>query len=323
MIAPLLLSVALAAPSPETAARLPELGLTPAQIAAVEAIFASSEYISTGYSPATRHPMSLEQCRARRADAGAPLQPDPAALAVCGRPYMVPLYDPASQSPAEATACIDQYEFPGVPCAFPVTQVRADEAAQICAAMGKRLCDAHEWEGGCAGALTPPDYRFDLAKGRSMVDAVKAMRAAHNAAQGASKRWATGSQPPGPGVCAQGSTKSPQCDGGDVRKCGTNTYPTGAFPQCVSPLGVYDQHGNAAEHMNLPLAPDQLSSAGGAALGVTEMKGSWFIWETYRAHEDWCRWRAPFWHGTKVEAAGSHRNYHLGFRCCADARTAP
>ena len=233
---------------------------------------------------------------------------------------MVPLYDPATQSPADATACIDQYEFPGVPCAYPLTQVRADEAAAICAAMGKRICDAHEWEGGCAGALTEADYRFDLARGRSMVEAVKAMRSAHNATHGKDKRWATGAAPPAAGVCAQGSTKSAQCDGGNVKNCGTNTYPTGAFPQCVSPLGVYDQHGNAAEHMNLPLAPDQLASAGTSTLGVTEMKGSWFIWEMYRAHEDWCRWRAPFWHGTRIQTAASHRNYHLGFRCCADVR---
>ncbi|MBC7140050.1 MAG: hypothetical protein H5U17_15275, partial [Defluviimonas sp.] len=84
---------------------------------------------------------------------------------------------------------------------------------------------------------------------------------------------------------------------------------------CRSALGVYDQHGNAAEHMNLPLAPDQMASRGSTTLGVTEMKGSWFIWDTYRAHPDWARWRAPFWHGGRVMAADSHRNYHLGFRC--------
>ncbi len=144
------------------------------------------------------------------------------------------------------------------------------------------------------------------------------MRTAHNSAHGKDKRWATGEARPGPGVCAMGSFKTDGCDGGNPAKCGTNTYPTGAFPGCVSPLGVYDQHGNAAEHMNLPLAPDQAAAARTGTLGVTEMKGSWFIWETYAAHEDWCRWRAPFWHGTTVQAPDSHRNYHLGFRCCAD-----
>ncbi len=318
MLWTLLVAAAVALPSPETSALLPELGLSPEQIAAVEAIFAQSTYMSTGYAPNTAHPMTPQQCQERRKEAGLNSAPDPAAVAICGRPYMVPLYDPSTQTPGQATACIDQYEFPGVPCAYPVTQVRADEAASICEAMGKRICDAHEWEGGCQGAMLAPDYRFDLAKGRGMNDAVRALRDAHNRSHRADKRWATGSSPPAAGVCAQGSSKSAGCDGGNVKICGTNTYPTGAFPGCVSPLGVYDQHGNAAEHMNLPLAPDQLSSAHTGVLGVTEMKGSWFIFDSYRAHEDWCRWRAPFWHGTKIQVPDSHRNYHLGFRCCAD-----
>jgi len=84
----------------------------------------------------------------------------------------------------------------------------------------------------------------------------------------------------------------------------------------VSRLGVYDQHGNAAEHMSLPLKPEQLGSRGG--IGWTEMKGSWFIFNSYEAHIDDCRWRAPDWHGSKVMDPNSHANYHLGFRCCKD-----
>ncbi len=72
--------------------------------------------------------------------------------------------------------------------------------------------------------------------------------------------------------------------------------------------------------MNLPLAPDQMASRGSTSLGVTEMKGSWFIWDKIRAHEEWARWRAPYWHGSRVLSASSHRNYHLGFRCFKDVR---
>jgi len=72
--------------------------------------------------------------------------------------------------------------------------------------------------------------------------------------------------------------------------------------------------------MNLPLAPDQMASRGSRSLGVTEMKGSWFIWDKIRAHTHWSRWRAPFWHGTRVLAANSHHNYHLGFRCFKDIK---
>ena len=68
--------------------------------------------------------------------------------------------------------------------------------------------------------------------------------------------------------------------------------------------------------VNLPLDQSQMSSRGSLKLGVTEMKGSWFAFDDFRAHEDWCRWRAPFWHGTRVLDPKSHANYHLGFRCC-------
>jgi hypothetical protein len=289
--------------------------------ARIRAIFEASPQMGSGLPGPTRHPMTPEECRARRDAAGA-VDRDPAFEAICGRPYMAPLYDPATGRPEDATACIDQYEFPGFPCAYPIIWVRASEAAQLCSAMGKRLCDAHEWEGGCDGALLPPDYRFDLAAGRDAASGQRAMRAAHNAAWSPKQRWAYGDAFQR-GVCAQASTKNDACDGSNARLCGSNTYPTGSFPGCRSPLGVYDQHGNAAEHMNLPLSEAQMASRGSEQLGVTEMKGSWFIWDTYRAHEDWCRWRAPYWHGGPVMASDSHKNYHLSFRCCADvpART--
>jgi len=68
--------------------------------------------------------------------------------------------------------------------------------------------------------------------------------------------------------------------------------------------------------MNLPLGETEMASAATGEYGVTEMKGSWFVFDTIRAHHDHCRWRAPFWHGGRVMSPGSHRNYHLGFRCC-------
>ena len=228
---------------------------------------------------------------------------------------MAPLYDPSRETPEEARACIDQFEFPDIPCAFPVVWVRAREAAQLCEAIGKRLCDAHEWEGACAGALTAPDYRFDLAKGPDASASVGRMRQAHNRAHEADKAWSYGKEFRR-GICGAASFKNAACTGGSWTECGSNTYPAGFFPDCRSALQVYDLHGNAAEHMNLPLDESQMASRGSQTLGHTEMKGSWFIFDTYRAHEDWCRWRAPYWHGSRVMDANSHRNYHLGFRCC-------
>lgn len=291
------------------------LALTETQMAAVRAIFARSGYIGQGNPAIAVHPMSPEACRQRVAAHGGPAIDDHGFEGICGARNMAPLYDPARESAADAGACIDRYEFPNLPCAFPVVWVRAREAAELCIAVGKRLCDAHEWEGACAGSLQPPDYPFDLARGVSPAAAVSRMRAASNRREDARKVWAYGPAYR-TGICATGSSKTAGCTGGGWQGCGSNTYPAGAFPDCHSALGVYDLHGNAAEHMNLPLDPSQMASHGSAELGVTEMKGSWFIFDSYKAHEDACRWRAPYWHGTRVLAPDSHANYHLGFRCC-------
>lgn len=288
--------------------------LTGEQLAAVQRIFAGSAYLGQGNPAVTKHPVTSAQCRAKLDEAGRTYL-NPAFESICGGPYMAPLYDPATQKPEDAKACVDQFEFPDIPCAYPVVWVRTREAAQLCEAVGKRLCDAHEWEGGCAGALTAPDYRFDLAKGADASASIRAMRQAHNAKHSPTKSWAYGKESR-KGVCGQASFKHAECTGGSWTKCGSNTYPAGSFPECRSALGVYDQHGNAAEHMNLPLNESQMASRGGKTLGHTEMKGSWFIFDTYQAHEDWCRWRAPYWHGGRVMDANSHQNYHLGFRCC-------
>lgn len=288
--------------------------LSEAQMEAIRAIFARSGVVGQGNPAIAQHPLTPEQCRAGLAQR-AIRYGDAEFERICGRPFMAPLYDPRSERPQDAKACIDQFEFPGIPCEYPVVWVKAREAALICEAMGKRLCDAHEWEGACAGRLEPPDYRFDLARGVAPNAAVERMRSAHNKARQADKTWSYGPAYR-EGICATGSRKSPGCVGGGWNLCGSNTYPTGSFPDCRSPLGVYDLNGNAAEHMNLPLAEEQMASRGSRELGVTEMKGSWFIFDTYRAHEDWCRWRAPYWHGSRVMDAASHANYHLGFRCC-------
>jgi formylglycine-generating enzyme required for sulfatase activity len=289
-------------------------GLTGERMAEVRAIFRRSGYMGQGNPAIAQHPETPQQCRSRLEARGVSYV-NPEFERICGAKYMAPLYDPASDDPTRARACIDQFEFPNIPCEYPVVWVRAREAAEVCAAQGKRLCDAHEWEGACAGALEPPDYRFDLAKGVSPNAAIARMAQTHNAKYGPTKSWSYGPDYQ-KGICAAASHKSPGCDGGGWNRCGSNTYPTGAFPDCRSSLGVFDLNGNAAEHMNLPLDPSQMASEGSTTLGYTEMKGSWFIFDTYRAHPDWCRWRAPFWHGSRVMDPKSHENYHLGFRCC-------
>ena len=288
-------------------------GLSDDRINAVRKIFDKSGYIGQGNPAVTRHPVTPEQCQAKLKRQGIQYE-NPRFEKICGAKYMAPLYDPATQRPEDAQVCIDQFEFPDIPCAYPVVRVKAREAAEICWAVGERLADAHEWEGACEGDLKPPDYRFDLARGLSPGAAVERMRAAHNRAYSGDKRWSYGPTYQ-KGICATSSEKTPGCNGGSWTDCGSNTFPAGDFPACHSALDVYDLNGNAAEHMNLPLNESQMSSRGSRELGYTEMKGSWFIFDTFRAHEDWCRWRAPFWHGSRVMDEHSHANYHLGFRC--------
>jgi formylglycine-generating enzyme required for sulfatase activity len=288
--------------------------LSDGQMRAVESVFAGSPFLGQGNPAIAQHPISEAQCRSELAEKHVSYA-NPEFERICGGPYMAPLYDPAHQKPEDATACIDQFEFPDIPCAYPVVWVRAREAAELCEAEGKRLCDAHEWEGACAGALEPPDYRWDLARGVAPGAAIERMRRAHNQADAGTKTWSYGPAYR-KGVCATSSHKSPGCNGGGWNRCGSNTFPAGAFPACHSPLDVYDLNGNAAEHMNLPLDPSQMASRGSRTLGYTEMKGSWFVFDDFRAHQDWCRWRAPFWHGSRVMDPHSHQNYHLGFRCC-------
>jgi len=279
-------------------------GYTDPTMASVRDLFEASPILGQGNPVETKHPMARSECFRIRKEAGLTHVDAPP----CGMRNMVPLYDPRSdEQPKDARVCIDQYEFPNMPCEYPVVHVTTREAAMLCRAVGKRLCDAHEWEGACAGYLRAPQEEY--AFGRSRRD----MKSIHNANRDV--LWAYGKEK-NHALCGASSTKNKACQGGGYRKCGSNTYPAGSFPRCVSSLGVFDLHGNAAEHMNLPMKPSELASVGG--YGETEMKGSWFIFASYEAHEDDCHWRAPDWHATGVMSTGSRSNYHLGFRCCAN-----
>lgn len=289
-----------------------------AQVAAYQKVLEEfkkqSPVLGQGNAKVTQHPLSTEQCLDKLAKEKVSYE-NAQFEKICGAKYMAPLYNPAKQKPEDAKACIDQFEFPNIPCEYPVVWVKAVEAADICKAVGKRICDAHEWEGACAGALLEPDYKFESFAGQPPEQQIRLRRQAHNRIADKDPVWAYGKERK-KGNCAMNSFKHDGCNGGDYQRCGSNTYPLGSFPECKSALEVFDQHGNAAEHMNLPTKADEMASQGSEKLGYTEMKGSWFIWDKYQAHPDHCRWRAPYWHGSKLRHPKSHENYHLGFRCC-------
>ncbi|MEZ4742455.1 MAG: SUMF1/EgtB/PvdO family nonheme iron enzyme [Bdellovibrionota bacterium] len=279
-------------------------------------IFKTSGYIGQGNPKLTVHPMSVQKCHEKLKSEKISYE-NIKDETICGGKYMAPLYNVEKSTKEKAKVCIDKFEFPDIPCEYPVVWVKAREAAEICQAIGKRICDAHEWEGACAGDLREPDYDFTLAKKMDFHSAIKKMRYQHNLKEGKNKSWSYGPKRR-TGICAANGSKTEGCGGEGWAKCGSNTYPAGAFPECKSSFNVYDIHGNAAEHMNLPILPEQMASKKNSQLGYTEMKGSWFIFDKYKAHKDYCRWRAPFWHGTRVMDSKSHHNYHLGFRCCKD-----
>lgn len=281
-----------------------ELRLSEEQFVKVQAIFAASPVLGQGNPALSKHPITRDECRRIRKEAGFAR----ADVAACQAPGMAAVFDPnTGQTANDARLCIDEFEFPNIPCEYPVVHVRAHEAANICAAIGKRLCDAHEWEGACAGALRSADVEYQWGHPRGEVETY------HNHVR--EIVWSYGRQK-NIAACGVQSARSPECPGGGYEKCGSNTYATGSFPECRSPFGVFDLHGNVAEHMNLPSIPTELGKNGGS--GFTEMKGSWFAFGTIFPHPDDCRWRAPAWHETRLSSESSHYNYHLGFRCCKD-----
>ncbi len=283
-----------------------ELRLSEAALEKVRAIIEPSPVVGQGNPKISKHKMTRSECWDIRERAGLHAPKHLEALAKqekqCGARNMSPI----GRGDQDTTVCIDQYEFPNVPCEYPVVYPSAKQAADLCAAVGKRLCDAHEWEGACAGKLLPAEKEY-------LWDRPRRIEMEYFKNQDREIVWAYGSKMD-QSKCATGASKSSTCDGGGWETCGSNTFPAGAFPECVSSFGVYDQHGNAAEHMNLPMKPEELSSRGG--LGETEMKGSWFIFKREPSHKDDCRWRAPSWHVGRVASVTSHANYHLGFRCC-------
>lgn len=280
-----------------------QLGLTDDVIEKTRAIFAQVKWTGQGNPKITKHPMSRAECaKIREEHAFKPADER------CGAPNMVTVYNPgAGETRESAKLCVDQYEYPNIACDYPVTWVKSDQAEMLCKAQGKRLCDAHEWEGACAGALHTPEQDYTFGERRLQQEYL------HN--KDREIVWAYGKQK-NHALCATGGSKSPKCYTPSWELCGSNTYPAGAFPECVSSFGVYDQHGNAAEHMNLPLVAEELGSRGGT--GDNEMKGSWFIFQKGDAHEDDCRWRALAWHQGRLMAKDAHFNYHLSFRCCKD-----
>ena len=234
----------------------------------------------------------------------------------CGAANMVPIFNGGDEK--SATTCVDVFEFPNQACELPIVWAPPTHAATLCALQGKRLCTQAEWQLACRGdPAGGPDRRYAYGETLDL------------------------------SVCNTLKKRVGRCNPRTAElayeSCGTDTEPSGAFPQCHSRFGVYDQHGNVAEIMT---RKEKKESPGDKDRIVTQLKGSAFFYsevsrytepeyakaladkeplprpsgdrETYPDH---CNYD-PRWHVEPIEAAW-HVNYHLGFRCCKTVAPAP
>ena len=180
---------------------------------------------------------------------------------------------PPARPPTTPRVCIDQFEFPDIPCEYPVVYAARERGGAALRSRGQ----AHLRRARVGGRVR----RRRCTRRRSSTPSASLARTR----PGSTTRRARSSGPTArrrtTRKCGTGATRARSATAGGWTLCGSNTYPAGSFPECVSSFGVYDQHGNAAEHMNLPLKPGRARRAA-AGPAQTEMKGSWFIFASRR-----------------------------------------
>jgi formylglycine-generating enzyme required for sulfatase activity len=225
----------------------------------------------------------------------------------CGAENMVPVYRGGKSESAKV--CIDVFEFPNKACELPFVWGSPQVAEQLCKSQGKRLCTQQEWTTACAAdPAGGPDqlYAYGTKLDLAICNTSKPHGFGDVMAWGA-KYWR----------CIVQSAES------TWNTCDTDTEPSGAYPQCRSRFGVFDQHGNVAEMMTRKEG-DKV---------FTQLKGSAFFYvDVAREHNapfgskkddggaahdtypDHCAYD-PRWHVEEL-ATAVHSNYHLGFRCC-------
>ncbi len=283
------------------------------------------------------HPITRGQCRKTVLETGL-IKPSREYEEICNAKWMAPI----PNSDGTVSVCIDQFEFPDIPCEYPLVWVPSQTAHKICQSMGKRLCNSHEWEGACAGRIDPiSSYRFDIANEQARRSAINANR---------EKVWAFQFQPEladktdTRGLCgvynandpdvlpqARANIKASNIAGiskgcvphkSAYKTCGTNTWPSGYKYRCKSRQDVYDMHGNLAEVVNLPTHKGNVAM--GSVTGFTERKGSFFVDRSKimrrggQKYPDDCRVRQPYEHKKEIKYDTGHSFYQEGFRCCKD-----
>ena len=118
--------------------------------------------------------------------------------------------------------CVDRFEYPNEAGRRPTVAVTWDEARDLCANEGKRLCEAEEWTLACEGPQLKP-YPFGFVRDATACNIDKPYLIPDNFAYD------------DPGKRAEEIARVSQSE------------PSGSREHCVSDYGVYDMTGNVDE----------------------------------------------------------------------------
>ena len=118
--------------------------------------------------------------------------------------------------------CIDRYEYPNEAGRQPTVSVTWDEARDVCANEGKRLCVAEEWTLACEGPERKP-YPFGYSRDATACNFDKPYLMPDNFAY-----------------------DDPQTRAAEIARV-SQSEPSGSRARCVSDYGVYDMTGNVDE----------------------------------------------------------------------------
>lgn len=118
--------------------------------------------------------------------------------------------------------CVDRYEYPNRAGVKPTVAVTWDEARELCATEGKRLCTADEWTQACEGPEHAP-YPYGFSRNAEACN--------HD------KQYI---------VPDDNAYQNPQTRAKEVERV-NQSEPSGSRPSCVSAYGVFDMTGNVDE----------------------------------------------------------------------------
>jgi hypothetical protein len=118
--------------------------------------------------------------------------------------------------------CVDRYEYPNQAGVKPTVSVTWDEARELCATEGKRLCTADEWTQACEGPEHSP-YPYGFVRNGEACNHDKTYIVPDDSAY-----------------------QNPQTRAKEVERV-SQSEPSGTRANCVSAYGVFDMTGNVDE----------------------------------------------------------------------------